>query len=65
MNGIFAQAMPYFQKAESINPNDKNTLIALKEILIRLSKMEEAASIKERMQNVENGKKNETPFYKN
>ena len=65
MNGVFEQAMPYFQKAESINPNDKNTLIALKEILIRLTKMDEAAQIKERMQNVENGKKNETPFYKN
>lgn len=65
MNGIFAEALPFFKKAESINPNDKNTLVALKEILIRLNKMDESAAIKERMLNVDNGKKNADSYYKN
>lgn len=65
MNSVFGQALPYFQKAESINPNDKNTLIALKEILIRLNKMDDATAIKVRMQNVDDGKKNADSYFKN
>ncbi len=36
---IFAQALPYFQKAEKLEPNDRNTLIALKEIYARQNKI--------------------------
>ncbi|MEZ4919652.1 MAG: hypothetical protein R2792_11180 [Saprospiraceae bacterium] len=32
---LFDQALPFFQKAESINPNELNTLIALSEIYAR------------------------------
>lgn len=32
---LFEQALPYFQKAEALDPNDVNTLIALKEIYAR------------------------------
>ena len=32
INSIFDQALPYFEKADAANPNDANTLIALKEI---------------------------------
>jgi len=33
--GLFDKALPYFQKAENLNPNDLNTLIALTEIYAR------------------------------
>ncbi len=65
MNGVFKQGLPFFQRAEGANPNDKNTLVALKEILIRLSMMTEAAAIKERMENIDAGKKNTDSFFKN
>jgi len=32
MDGIFKQALPFFEKAEGINGTDRNTIIALKEI---------------------------------
>ncbi len=65
MNGVFKQALPYFQKAESINANDRNTLIALKEILIRLNMMTESSEIKNRMDILDAGKKNEKSYFKN
>ncbi|HPQ21531.1 MAG TPA: hypothetical protein PK147_06745 [Saprospiraceae bacterium] len=40
MDGYFDQAMPYFLKAESIDANDQNTLIALKEIYARKNQMD-------------------------
>lgn len=64
MMGLFEQALPYFQKAESINPNDLNTLIALKEILTR--KEDDAAlEFKSRLDKVQAGGKNETSYFKN
>lgn len=65
MNGVFKQALPYFQKAEAINPNDKNTLIALKEILTRLNMMTESGEIKKRIDTLDAGQKNEKSFFKN
>lgn len=35
MDGLFNQALPYFQKAEAAKPDDYNTLVALKEIYVR------------------------------
>ncbi|MBK8699873.1 MAG: hypothetical protein IPN29_10195 [Saprospiraceae bacterium] len=32
MDGIFMQALPFFEKAEELDPTDLNTMIALKEI---------------------------------
>ena len=37
MDGLFKQALPYFQAAEKINDADLNTVIALKEIYARLN----------------------------
>jgi hypothetical protein len=35
MDEAFAKAQPFFQQAETINPKDLNTLIALREIYAR------------------------------
>ncbi len=40
MDAAFADAMPFFKQAEMINPEDTNTLIALKEIYARQNKLD-------------------------
>lgn len=60
--GLFDQALPYFEKAESMNPNDLNTLIALSEIYARKDDLEKSGEYKKRMENVKAGGKNETPY---
>ncbi|NNL91408.1 MAG: hypothetical protein HKO66_04175 [Saprospiraceae bacterium] len=47
MDGIFKQALPFFDKAESLNGNDRNTLIALKEIHARLNDVAKSNKYKE------------------
>ena len=47
MDGVFSEALPFFNKAESLNGNDRNTIIALKEIHARLNNMEESNKYKE------------------
>lgn len=64
INQLFEQALPYFQKAESLEPNDKNTLIALKEISARMSDLPKSTEYKKRLEVLEKGGKNETPFNK-
>ncbi len=49
MDGYFNEAMPYFLKAEGMNGKDLNTLIALKEIYARSSKMDKVAEYKAKM----------------
>jgi tetratricopeptide (TPR) repeat protein len=46
MNKLFEQALPFFEKAEKIEPNDKNTLIALKEIYARQNDFEKSNAYK-------------------
>jgi hypothetical protein len=58
----FSKGLPYFQRAESINPNDKNTLIALKEIYSKMNDLSKATEFKNRLQNVENGINNTSYF---
>ena len=62
--GLFDQALPYFQKAESLDPNDLNTLIALNEIYAR-KEDELSTEFKKRLDNVRDGGKNETSHFKN
>ncbi|NHE59263.1 tetratricopeptide repeat protein [Cyclobacterium plantarum] len=59
----FDQALPYFQKAESINPNSVETLIALKEIYARKNEPETSNALNERLENVRGGGLNETSFF--
>ncbi len=56
MDGYFNEATPYFLKAEGMNGNDLNTLIALKEINARSSKMEKVAEYKAKIEAVQAGK---------
>lgn len=62
---LFDQGLPYFQKAESLNPNDMNTLIALSEIYARKDDLETATEFKKRLEKVKNGEKNAKPYFNN
>ena len=61
-NSLMETALPYFQKAEGINPNDNNTLIALTEIYARMNDFEKSKEFKQRLENVKNGETNEAYF---
>ena len=61
----FDQALPYFQKAEALNPNDMNTLIALKEIYARKDDLEKSNEFKERLDKVQGGETIESSYFKN
>lgn len=50
MNGLFVEALPYFQKAENLEPADKNTLIALKEIHARQNNFEKSNEYKAKIE---------------
>jgi hypothetical protein len=60
----FDKALPFFQKAEGLNPNDKNTLIALKEIFAKKNDLTLSKEFKTRYETVENGGKNESSYFK-
>lgn len=59
----FEKALPYFQKAESIDPNDLNTLIALKEIYARKNELDISQEFAKRLQIVRDGGKNESSYF--
>ncbi len=61
---MFERALPYFQKAEAINPNDQNTLIALKEIYARKNEADKSAEFKKRLETVQSGGKNAASYFK-
>ncbi len=65
VNQAFDRALPYFQRAESINPNDRNTLIALKEIFSRKGELDKSAEFKKRLAKLEEGGKNDASYFKN
>jgi len=54
MDGIFKQALPYFNSAEALNGNDMNTLIALKEIHARLNDIEKSNMYKAKIEAASN-----------
>jgi len=59
----FENALPYFQKAESMDPNDVNTLIALKEIYARKDQLELSDEFKKRLDNVQSGGTNPSSYF--
>ncbi len=63
MLALFDQALPHFQKAESLDPNDLNTLLALNEIYAR-KEDELSLEFKKRLEVVKGGGKNATPHFK-
>lgn len=62
-NDLFDQALPYFQKAEALDPNDTNTLVALKEIYAR-KEDDLSLEFKKRLEVVNGGGKNTSYFKK-
>jgi hypothetical protein len=62
-NELMNTSLPYFKRSESINPNDVNTLIALKEIFARMNDFDKVKEFTSRLENVQNGGKNETSYY--
>lgn len=61
---IFDEALPYFQKAERVNPNDRNTIIALKEIYARRNMMDVADEFDRRLKLVEEGNQVSGSYFK-
>jgi tetratricopeptide (TPR) repeat protein len=62
VNSYFDQALPYFKDAEKLNPNDTNTLIALKEIYAKKGEIQISNEFKTRLENVQNNIDNESYF---
>lgn len=60
----FAKALPYFQKAEMADPNDINTLIALKEMYARDSEYEISGEFKSRIEKITNKETIEKSYFK-
>lgn len=51
----FDEALPFFKQAESLNPNDRNTLIALKEIFARKDDLPTSTEFKNRLEKLDAG----------
>ncbi|HHM21179.1 MAG TPA: tetratricopeptide repeat protein [Bacteroidetes bacterium] len=62
-NELMETALPYFQKAESINPNDNNTLIALSEIYARKNDFEKSKEFKKRLEILQSGGTNKSSYF--
>lgn len=60
---LFSKALPYFKRSEALDPNDTNTLIALKEIFARENQFDLSNEFKARLEKVQSGGKNE-PYFK-
>jgi hypothetical protein len=54
MDNLFDKAFPYFQASEAANPNDLNTLIAIKEIYARKGEFEKSNEYKEKIELLSN-----------
>jgi tetratricopeptide (TPR) repeat protein len=61
----FDVALPYFQKAEAADPNNSNTLVALKEIYARKNDLKMSKEFKERLDNITAGTKNAKSYFGN
>ena len=60
---LFEDALPYFKSVEKLDPNDRNTLIALKEIFARKNDFETSNEFKSRLEKVEAGETIEKSFF--
>lgn len=60
---LFEKALPHFRKSESLNPNDQNTLIALKEIYAITNDFEKSGEFKTRLEKVLAGEKNADSYF--
>jgi tetratricopeptide (TPR) repeat protein len=53
MDALFEKSLPYFEKAESINPDDPGVLQALSEIYARKNELEKSMEFKKRLEGLE------------
>jgi tetratricopeptide (TPR) repeat protein len=60
---LFDEALPYFQKSESLEPNDPTTLIALREVYARKQEFEMVQEFADRLNRIEAGEKIESPYF--
>ncbi len=63
MMSLFDQALPYFKRAEAIDPNDIGTLSALQEIYARKDDLNMAKEFKTRLEKVQSGSSNDTSYF--
>lgn len=61
----FDDALPYFQRCEKLDPNDVNTLIALREIYARKDDLDTSNIFKDRLEKVQAGGKNDSSYFQN
>ena len=54
MDGLFGEALPFFLKAEELDPKDMNTMIALKEIYARQGLLDKSKEYKTKMESLGN-----------
>lgn len=60
----FSEALPFFKQAESLNPNDRNTLIALKEIFARQDNLALTVEFRSRLELIESGGNIKSAYFK-
>lgn len=63
MLGEFDKALPYFKQAEALNPNDRNTLIALKEIFAKKNDLELSTAFGDRLKVIDEGGSHESSYF--
>ncbi|TVR89872.1 MAG: hypothetical protein EA411_01325 [Saprospirales bacterium] len=59
----FNTALPYFQKSESLEPNDATTLMALREVYARKQDFDMVQEFSDRLQRLEAGEEIEEPYF--
>jgi len=59
----FDEALPFFKQAEALNPSDRNTLIALKEIFARKDDLPTSTEFKNRLETLDGGGTIEGSFF--
>ncbi len=64
LNQLLDISLPFFKKAEGIDPNDKNTLIAIKEIAARKNDFELVNAMKKRIEVLDAKGKHSEPYFK-
>ena len=60
---LFTESLPYFKKVENLDPGDRNTLIALKEIFARQNDFEVSNEFKTRLERVDAGETIDKPYF--
>ncbi len=65
MMQLFDKALPFFQRAEALDPDDLGTLSALQEIYARKDNLELVNEFKTRMEKSQSGEKNKKSYFDN